>query len=274
QGERPSHPQLLDWLAVNFQERQWELTWLQRKMLTSSTYGQSSRCSPSKQAEDPENRWLQRGPSRRLHAEEVRDAVLVASGQLISKIGGPSVYPYHPEGLWLEINNRPNYSKAYPHQEGEGLYRRSLYTFWKRTVPPPTLQTFDAPEREFCVVRRSASNTPLQAFVLLHDPQFVESARQLAIRVLRQADLKNDRERLTFACLATMGRRPEPDETRILLDLLEKRRVEYQLDPEEVAGLLSVGASATPEELGDAEVASWMIISRLLMNLSETITRG
>ena len=274
QGERPSHPQLLDWLAVNFQERQWELTWLQRKMLTSSTYGQSSRCSPSKQAEDPENRWLQRGPSRRLHAEEVRDAVLVASGQLISKIGGPSVYPYHPEGLWLEINNRPNYSKAYPHQKGEGLYRRSLYTFWKRTVPPPTLQTFDAPEREFCVVRRSATNTPLQAFVLLHDPQFVESARQLAIRVLRRPDLKNDRERLTFACLATIGRRPEPEETRILLELLEKRRVEYQLDPEEVAGLLSVGASATPEELGDAEVASWMIISRLLMNLSETITRG
>ena len=124
------------------------------------------------------------------------------------------------------------------------------------------------------MVRRSATNTPLQAFVLLHDPQFVESARQLAIRVLRRPDLKNDRERLTFACLATIGRQPEPEETRILLALLEKRRVEYQLDPEEVAGLLSVGASATPEEIGDAEVASWMIISRLLMNLSETITRG
>ncbi len=274
QGERPSHPELLDWLAVNFQDRSWELTWLQRKMLSSSTYRQSSDISVQALASDPENRWLQRGPARRLNAEEVRDTLLAASGQLIPKIGGPSVFPYHPEGLWLEINNRPNYSKSYPHQGGEGLYRRSLYTFWKRTVPPPTMQTFDAPEREFCVVRRSATNTPLQAFVLLHDPQFVEAARQLAVRVLHDAENTTDAERLRFACLATLGRPPAPQETAILLEMLHARRRDYQLDDSEVDGMLSVGESETPSDLPRSEVAAWTVIARLLMNLSETITRG
>jgi hypothetical protein len=274
QGERPSHPELLDWLAVNFQKQDWELTWLQRKMMSSATYRQSSDVSPEKLADDPENRWLQRGPARRLNAEEVRDTLLTASGQLIPKIGGPSVYPYHPEGLWLEINNRPNYSKAYPHQGGEGLYRRSLYTFWKRTVPPPTMQTFDAPEREFCVVRRSATNTPLQAFVLLHDPQFVEAARQLAIRVLHHSPDQTDSQRLRFACLATLGRPPAPQEAEILLEMLERRRADYKTNEAEVDGMLGVGESETPIELSRAEVAAWTVIARLLMNLSETITRG
>ena len=274
QGERPSHPQLLDWLAVNFQNRDWELTWLQRKMMSSSTYRQRSDISPDALAGDPENRWLQRGPARRLNAEEVRDTLLAASGQLIPKIGGPSVYPYHPEGLWLEINNRPNYSKAYPHQGGEGLYRRSLYTFWKRTVPPPTMQTFDAPEREFCVVRRSATNTPLQAFVLLHDPQFVEAARQLAVRLLHDSQNKTDEQRLRFACLATLGRPPAPQESEILLEMLERRREDYATNETEVEGLLGVGESETPTSLSRTEVAAWTVIARLLMNLSETITRG
>ncbi len=187
QGEYPSHPKLLEWLAVEFMDSGWDVKHLLKTIVMSRTYQQSSRPTPEMLKLDPENRLLSRGPRVRLDGEEIRDNVLAVSGLLNPAVGGPSVYPYHPTGLWIEINNRPGYSRPYPHQtDPSQLYRRSLYTFWKRTVPPPSVATFDAPSREYCVVRRSSTNTPLQALVLLHDPQFVEAACFLAKRMMQQ----------------------------------------------------------------------------------------
>ncbi len=181
QGEWPSHPELLDTLATEFVRSGWDVKSMLRSMLTSATYRQSPRVSAKLYGRYPENRLLARGPRFRLDAEQIRDQALAVSGLLVEKIGGPSVYPYQPQGLWMELNNRPGYSKKYAPGKGDSLYRRSMYTFWKRTVLSPMLRTFDAPGREFCTVRRSRTNTPLQALLLLQGPQFVEAARQLAV---------------------------------------------------------------------------------------------
>ena len=179
QGERPSHSELLDWLAVDFVENGWDLQRLQRLILSSETYAQSSNHRDELVEVDPENRLLGRAPRLRMTAEEIRDNALHAAGVLKDQVGGPPVYPYQPEGLWLEVNNRKGYSRAYPKPTAGDLFRRSLYTFAKRTVPHPSLQTFDSPNREFCTVARSRTNTPLQALALMHSPEYVEAARHL-----------------------------------------------------------------------------------------------
>ncbi|MCA9155719.1 MAG: DUF1553 domain-containing protein, partial [Planctomycetales bacterium] len=271
QSEPPSHPQLLDWLATEFMSSGWDVKAMQRMIVTSATYRQAVRMTPADFERDPENRLLARGPRRRLEAEVIRDSVLAASGLLVDKVGGPSVYPYHPKGLWLEINNRPGYSKAYPHGSGEQLYRRSMYTFWKRTVPPPTMQTFDAPEREFCVMRRSSTNTPLQAFVLLHDPQFVEGARGLAQRMIREAN--DDDARLAHGFRLLTARRPTAKELEVLRESLDSRRAFYEANSDAAEQLLRVGESSRDESVTTAELAAWTAVGRLLLNLSETITK-
>ena len=240
----------------------------------SATYRQSSKATPVASEGDPENRWLARGPRRRLDAEEIRDQALAISGLLIKEVGGKSVYPYHPKGLWIEINNRPGYSRAYPHQKSpDQLYRRSLYTFWKRTVPPPTMQAFDAPEREFCVVRRSSTNTPLQPFVMMHDPQFVEAARHVAARMLREGG-PSDQSRLELGFRLMTSRAPGAAELKILSDTLGRRRNLYSLDKAAARKLLGVGASKPDSSLDPLEHAAWTAVARLMLNLSETLTRG
>jgi len=274
QGEWPSHPQLLDWLAVDFVESGWDVKALLKQIVLSATYRQSSRITPELHARDPENRLLARGPRLRLDGEAIRDSALFASGLLGPQIGGPSVYPYHPEGLWLELNNRPGYSTKYPHPlDPANLYRRSMYTYWKRTVPPPSMATFDAPEREFCMVRRSRTNTPLQAFVLMHDPQFVEAARFLAEGMMTEGG-KTTEERLRFGFRTVTSRTPGAAELAVLERALTKRLAQYQADREAATKLLSVGALPRNENLEAAEHAAYTSVARMLLNLSEAITKG
>ena len=274
QGEYPSHPELLDWLAVEFMESGWDVKRLFRTIVTSQTYRQSSHMTPASFADDPENRMLARGPRQRLDAETIRDSALFVAGLLDRSLGGPSVYPYHPKGLWLEINNRPGYSRAYPHTtETDALYRRSMYTFWKRTVPPPSMAAFDAPGREFCRVQRSRTNTPLQAFVMLHDPQFVEAARKLGERMLSEPG-KTPKERLSLAFQWCLARPPQADELRSLHKALRKRLAFFSDHPSEADKLLSVGASPIPDGVQKNELAAYSTVARIILNLSEFITKG
>ena len=274
QGEYPSHPRLLDWLAVEFMESGWNVKQLFRTIVMSQTYRQSSSLTAEAFARDPDNRLLARGPRHRLDAEVIRDSALVASGLLDQTIGGKSVYPYHPKGLWLEINNRPGYSRAYPHdQQVDALYRRSMYTFWKRTVPPPSMAAFDAPEREFCMVKRSRTNTPLQAFVMLHDPQFVEAARKLGERMILEGG-RTTKARLEYGFALCLSRQPRATELERLERALRLRQEFYQKNKAEVDKILQVGASPLDKEIDPATLAAYATVARIIMNLSEFVTKG
>lgn len=273
QGELPSHPQLLDWLAGEFVRSGWNVKQMQRLIVTSATYRQSSHAGAAAYASDPENRLLARGPRMRLDAEEVRDSALAASGLLISRVGGKSVYPYQPRGLWLELNNRPGYSKAYPQGAGDDLYRRSLYTFWKRTVPSPMLKTFDAPEREFCTIRRSRTNTPLQALLLLNGPQFVEAARHLAARMLNDRGGALD-EQLTYGFQLVTARQPSEEELAILREAYNEEFERFTADESAEKELLQVGESVVESKHPPAQLAAMTSVARLILNLNEAITKG
>ncbi len=274
QGDWPSHPELLDWLAVEFMDNGWDIKAILKTIVMSSTYRQSSHVTRAMQGRDPENRLLARGPRLRLDGEVIRDAALGVAGLLDEKIGGPSVYPYHPKGLWLETNNRKGYSRPYPHpMHREQLYRRSMYTFWKRTVPPPSLSTFDAPEREYCVVRRSRTNTPLQAFVMLHDPQFVEAARHLGERMIKDGG-NSIEKRIAHGFMLVTSRDPHGGEMALLSTAFDQRLAQYKQDAAAAKKLLSVGESARDESLDLAEHAAYTQVARLLLNLSEFVTKG
>ena len=273
QGELPSHPDLLDWLAKTFVNSGWDVKRIQRLIVTSATYRQTSHVASTEYREDPENRLLARGPRMRLDAEEIRDAALAVSGALVEQVGGQSVYPYQPAGLWLELNNRPNYSKAYPQGSGDDLYRRSLYTFWKRTVPSPMLKTFDAPEREFCTIRRSRTNTPLQALLLLNGPQFVEAARLLAERMMEDGGA-SPQEQIAYGFRLVTARSPRDAELILLLKAYKDERDRYSDDEEAALGLLGVGKVPTSTQAASSDLAAMTTVARLLLNLNETITKG
>ena len=269
QGELPSHPALLDWLATEFIRSGWDVKQMQRLILNSATYRQSSHVGEDAYQRDPENRLLARGPRMRLDGEEIRDAALSVSGQLVTKVGGKSVYPYQPEGLWLELNNRPGYSKAYPQGQGDDLHRRSMYTFWKRTVPSPMLKTFDAPEREFCTIRRSRTNTPLQALLLLNGPQFIEASRNLGARMLDKGGDSLD-EQLAYGFRLVTARQPTPAELAVLRETYKAEHARFSHDKAAAKTLLAV-------EDTDRDLAQWAAatsVARLLLNLNEAITKG
>jgi hypothetical protein len=272
QGDWPTHPQLLDWLAVQFVESGWDVKAFLKEIVMSATYRRSSRITSPFDQVDPDNRLLGRGPRVRLDAEVIRDSALFVSGLLSPRVGGPSVFPYHPAGLWQEINNRPGYSRTYQQDVAEKLYRRSLYTFWKRTVPPPSMAAFDAPEREFCLVRRSRTNTPLQALVMLHDPQFVEAARKLAERMLTEGGSTN-RERIIYGFQLCQARVPNEKEYELLDETLRQRLERYRMDQPAATQLLSVGDSSVDQSLDEAELAAWTTVGRMLLNLSEFVTK-
>lgn len=269
QGRLPTHPELLDWLAVEFRDGGWDVKQLVRRMVTSRTYRQASDGRADVDREDPGNQWLARQGRFRLDAEFVRDNALATSGLLSTKIGGPSVKPYQPAGYWAHLNFP---KRTYQHDQGENQYRRGLYTYWQRTFLHPSLLAFDAPSREECTVDRPRSNTPLQALVLLNDPTYVEAARVFAARVVRQGG-DSPAERIAFAVHETLGRVPTPQEAAILAELVEQQHAEYKSDEEAACELLSVGASPLDEELDTAELAAWTSLARVLLNLHETITR-
>ncbi|MBL9211245.1 MAG: DUF1553 domain-containing protein, partial [Opitutaceae bacterium] len=275
QGEWPSHPELIDWLAVEFVQSGWDVKALLRQIVRSQTYRQSSVATAEALERDPQNRLLARGPRFRLPAELIRDTALHVSGLLVPRLGGPSVNPYTPGDLWREISHygsSPATAQTFVQDHGEKLYRRSLYTYWKRTAPPPNLAAFDAPNREVCTVSRANTTTPLQALVLLNDVQFVEAARAFAERTLRQPG--DDVARLKWAFATCLTREPGAKELEVLAGALARERKRYAKDPAAAEAYLRSGESPRDGRLAATEHAAWAQVASLLLNLSETITRN
>jgi len=272
QGEWPEHRELLDWLAVEYMDgpTAWDTKRLIKLIVTSATYRQASHVSPDAAARDPVNRLLARGPRFRLSGEAIRDSALAVSGLLVERLGGPSVKPYQPAGLWEELAN--NAAAAYEQAHGDDLYRRSLYTYRKRTVAQPMLATFDAAGRETCVVRQTRTNTPLQALNLLNDVTFVEAARALAARMMRDGG-KTPAERIGYGVRLALGREPKPSELQILQRGYERRLAEFRAEPAEAAKLVRQGESPLNESLDVAELAAYTTVGNVLLNLDEFVTR-
>ena len=273
QGEPPSHPELLDWLATEFIRTGWDVKAMQKLIVTSAAYRQASRVTPELEERDPENRLIARGPRFRLPAEMVRDNALSIGGLLKERVGGPSVFPYQPKGLWEETAYGDVFSsQTYTPSHGDDLYRRGMYTFWKRTSGPPSLITFDAPDREKCVARRSVTNTPLQALVLLNDPVYLEASRALAHRILTEAP-NDPGKRVIYAFRLATARTPRTQEIQVLRDLEEKELAVYRRDPAAARKLLSIGESAVDPKIDAGEFAAWMTVSSSILNLDETVTK-
>ncbi|MCS6851260.1 MAG: DUF1553 domain-containing protein [Gemmataceae bacterium] len=268
QGDWPSHPELLDWLATEFIRLGWDVKALHRLIVTSATYRQSSKATPALLQKDPENRLLARGPRYRLSADMVRDQALAVSGLLVERLGGPSVKPYQPAGLWRELTGGVDYQA----DRGPNLYRRSLYTFWKRTAPPPMMTTFDAANRETCTVRESRTNTPLQALNLMNDVTFVEAARALAERVMSESG-PGPAERLSRAFLRATARVPTEAERRILVEGWRYHRQRYEQDRIAAAQLVGVGDSRPNPQLDVVELAAYTAMTSVILNLDETLTK-
>jgi hypothetical protein len=273
QGEWPSNPELLDWLAREFVDSGWNVKALLKQIVLSATYRQDSSVRPEMLARDPENRLLARGPRVRLPAELIRDHALSLAGLLKPRIGGPSVFPYQPETLYEGLVVGADYpGTKWVQSTGDDLYRRSLYTFWKRTVPHPAMLTFDAPDREFCVARRSRTNTPLQALALLNDPTYLEASRHLAARVWREAD-GSDEVRLSRAFQLATGRAPDDRERDVLMKSHGKLLAEFEKDPAGAAAFLKSGATPAASDLSPAELAAATAVSSMILNLDETLTK-
>jgi hypothetical protein len=269
-GEFPSQPELLDFLATRLIDLGWDTKAMLHMIVTSATYRQSSRITRDQQERDPENRLLARGARYRLAAETVRDNALAISGLLTETVGGPSVKPYQPEGLWEDVSVERR--ARYVPDQGPNLFRRSMYTYWKRTCPPPALVTFDAPNREVCVTRRAVTNTPLQALVLLNDPTYVEAARKLAERMLAQGG-KTAESAVDFGFRIATGRLPSPLERRILLRVREEAMAHFRTDKAAARNILHVGQSPTYPLSNEIELAAWTTVASVLLNLDETISR-
>jgi hypothetical protein len=270
QGTSPSHPELLDWLAVTFREEGWDVKRLMKRLVMTDAYRRSSSAAPAVLQSDPYNRWLARQGRFRLDAEFVRDDMLVVSGLFAPRVGGPSVKPYQPEGYWAHLNFP---RREYVNDHGEALYRRAMYTYWQRSFLHPSLLAFDAPTREECTANRPRSNTPLQALVLLNDPIFVEGARAFAETAIREGG-KDDEARLIFAYERALSRSPRPDEKTVLLGLLAKHRVHYKAHAKEAEEFLHVGERPPAKDIEPAELAAWTSVTRAILNLHETITRN
>lgn len=275
QGDPPSHPELLDWLAVTFRESGWNTKQLIKLIVTSETYCQSSKQGADTAAREmnPSNKWISRGPRHRLPAEVIRDQILAASGLLVRKVGGPAVKPYHPPGLYEQVVAQKDNPKAtYTQGHGEDLYRRSLYTYWKRSVPHPAMLVFDAPFREVCATRRSRSNTPLQALNLMNDPAYVEASRFLAQRMINEGGA-DTASRIAHGFRLLLAREPDERELKILAAAFERALRDFQTDSNAAAQLLEVGETKNSAAIPAPEHAAFAIIASTLMNLDEAITK-
>jgi hypothetical protein len=266
QGKLPTHPELLDWLAGWFMDHRWDVKALHQLIVSSETFQQSSQTKREIVERDPDNRLLTRAPKMRLLAEQIRDSALATSGLLNRAIGGPSVKPYQPAGLWEATGT----GKSYTQDTGDKLYRRSLYTFWKRTAPPPSMLTFDAMSREVCTAKRDATATPLQSLVLLNDPQFIEASRVLGEKLLKQFP-KNEAARNCEAFRALTGRSPDKTEAKILAQLFAEQKAEFAKNPDGAVKLLAVGESKRDERLAPAEFAAMTTLVNAIMNFDEFV---
>ena len=273
QGESPVHPELLDWLAVQYRENGWNTRQMVKMLVTSRAFRRASAVSPEQLARDPENRLLSRGPRLRLDAEQIRDNALAVSGLLVRRQGGKGVRPYQPDNIWEPIGFAGSTTREYKRDSGEALYRRSLYTFLKRTAPPPFMVNFDAPNREQFCSRRERSNTPLQALQLMNDTQHIEAARALAARVLTEGGL-DDPARIAWLYRTVLSRVPETDESAIVTESLAGHTARYAADAEAAKKVITHGESKPPEQMVVAELAAWTLVVNMMLNLDETLTRN
>ena len=274
QGTPPVHPELLDWLATEFIASGWDVQTMLKLMLTSSTYRQSAQVTPEKLARDADNMLLSRAPRYRFDAETVRDNALALSGLLYPKIGGPSVKPPQPGGLWKAVGFSGSNTDTFVKDTGaDKVYRRSLYTFWKRTAPPPQMNILDAPSREACTIRRERTNTPMQALMLMNDPQFFEAARAFAERTVKEGG-ETPQERIAYLFEAATARLPKPREEALLLETFQIHYQELAANPEAAKELITIGESTPDETLDAVEVAAWTMIANLILNLDEVLNKG
>jgi hypothetical protein len=262
---------LLDWLAIEFIESKWNYRHMAKLMVTSATYRQSAAVPANKLEGDPANRLLARAPRLRLEAEPLRDAILQTSQLLVPKVGGPSVRPYQPEGIWEAVAMDQSNTRFYKQDAGESLHRRSMYTIWKRTAPHPAMEILNAPSREVFCVRRERTNTPLQAFVTMNDPQFVEGYRQLAARTMQSA--AQPEERLQFMAQLLLSRSLQPAELATLQDTVKLALNHYTKVPSEATKLITVGESRADAKLPAHELAAWTIAASQIFNLDEALTK-
>jgi hypothetical protein len=271
-GELPSHPELLDWLAVEFRESGWDMRQFFKLLVTSATYRQAAVTTPEKLAKDPHNRFLSRGPRFRMDAEMIRDYALASSGLLVRKLGGRSVKPYQPDGVWEAVAMIGSDTRDYKRDKGEALYRRSMYTFWKRAAPPASMEILNAPNRETCTVRRERTNTPLQALVTLNDPQFVEAARHLAQTALKEGGDQTD-TRIDFIARRLLARPLIDVERKLVGELADGLAAHYRSQPEEAKKLIAVGESKADDKIDAAELATWTMVVNQMMNLDEVLNK-
>jgi hypothetical protein len=271
QGTPPTHPELLDWLAVEFRESGWDMKRLMRMMVTSSAYRQAAVGTEEKRQKDPDNLLLSRGPRFRMDGEMVRDYALAASGLLTPAIGGPSVHPYQPEGIWETVAMKGSNTRFYKQDHGDKLYRRSMYTFWKRSSPPPSMEIFNAPTRENCTVRRERTNTPLQALITMNDVQFVEAARHLAERTMKS--VKSFDGRLDSLSSYALARPLEARERAVVQRSYKSYLSHYDAKPEEARKLLAMGESPHDMKLSAQELAAWTMVASQILNLDEALNK-
>ena len=271
-GDAPSHPELLDWLAVDFRESGWDMKRFFKMLVMTAAYQQSAASTPSAIEKDPSNRYLARGPRYRMDAEMIRDYALFAGGLLVDKIGGPSVRPYQPDGVWEAVAMPESNTRNYKRDSGEKLYRRSMYTLWKRAAPPASMDLFNAPNRETCAVRRERTNTPLQALVTLNDEQFIEAARHLAEQILGSSE-QSDQGRFDAIARRLLNRPLRDGERPVVENSLRVLLDYYRGHPEEAARLLSVGESRPIDSLPKPELAAWTMLANELFNLDEVLNK-
>lgn len=271
-GELPTHPELLDWLAIEFRDKGWDVKKLFKLMVTSATYRQAAVVTPDKKLKDPSNKLLSRGPRFRMDAEMVRDYALAASGLLVKKIGGPSVKPYQPNGVWEAVAMIGSDTRDYKRDMGEALYRRSMYTFWKRSAPPASMEIFNAPNRETCTVRRERTNTPLQALVTLNDIQLVEAARNLAQRTLKEGGT-TPTARIDFLAKKLLARPLQPQEQTIIVKSLSGLESFYKSHPKEAGELITEGESKPDMTLPADSLAAWTMLTNQMLNLDEVLNK-
>jgi hypothetical protein len=268
QGEPPSHPELLDWLATELAAKRWDVKAMQRLIVSSATYRQSSWVTPELNQRDPYNRLLARGPRFRLEAEAIRDVALKASGLLSEKIGGPSVFPPQPEGIWTQHYSQEKWTPS----QGEDRYRRGIYTFWRRTSAYPSFFTFDAPSRESCTARRPRTNTPLQALTTLNDPAFFEAAQHLALRIVKEGG-SDPKARMMRGFRLCLARQPQPTELKQLMSYWTEQTDRFKQGVNAKEALNLVSDLPWPEGIPVWEEAAWTVVANVLLNLDETITK-
>jgi hypothetical protein len=271
-GQRPSHPELLDWLAVEFRESGWDMKHMYKLMVMSATYRQSAKSTPEQLARDPKNLLLAHGPRFRMDAEMLRDIALQSSGLLVNKIGGPSVKPYQPDNVWESVGYPTSDTTKYKQEHGDALYRRSLYTYWKRMAMPPNMDAFDAPTRDTACTRRQRTDTPLQALVTMNDPQWVEASRALAERLIKQGG-KQPEQRIQYLSELVLSHDPSPQMASVLQRSLNQMEKHYATDPAAAHDLVAVGEKPRDAAIPPPELAAWTMLVSEVMNLDETLNK-